>query len=124
MPEIRETTTIWVVDAKPEDYVAMLADPECEGRTFRFFHTAGAAMRAGWDSEPDLWIINTDLPDRGGIEVCEMLRSRSIDVPMYLVRDEYDITAELSARRCGATMFLCKPATAHWLLGDEAVVRK
>jgi len=118
MSNIGEAATIWVVDARPEDYIAMLASPSCEGQTFRFFHTASAALRAAHEVQPDLWLINMDLPDRGGVELCEMLQSRFSDVPMYLVRDEYDVEAELAARRSGATMFLCKPAASQWIAGD------
>ena len=124
MAELREAATIWVVDSRPEDYVSMLADPDCEGQYFRFFHSADAALRAGRDVEPKLWIINMDLPDLDGVELCEMLRSRFSEVPMYLVCDEYDVEAELGARRCGATMFFCKPVSSQWILGRDVVMSK
>ncbi len=124
MSVLPEASTICVVDSQPEDYVSMLADPLLEGLNLRFFRTAGAALRAARRDEPSLWFINMDLPDRSGIELCKMLRSRFDEVPMYLVRNEYDVEAELEARSCGATMFLCKPVASHWLQGTDTTVAK
>lgn len=122
MENTNEARTVWVVDAQPRDYLSMLADPSCEGQNFRFYQTASAALRATRDTDPDLWIINMDLPDLAGLELCEMLRSRSLEVPMYLVRDAYNVEAELDARRCGATMFLCKPVSSQWISGQEVLL--
>ena len=122
MFQLEEASTVFVVDARPEDYVALLADPLCEGLNLRFFRTAGSALRAARNGEPDLWVVNMDLPDRGGTELCDMLRSRLYDGPIYMVSDDYAVEAELDARRCGANMFLCKPVVSEWLGTGSIVV--
>ncbi|REJ68057.1 MAG: response regulator [Planctomycetota bacterium] len=121
---LEEASAVFVVDERPEDFAALLAEPVCEGLRFSFFRTAGAALRAMRKQSPDLCIINMELPDLGGAELCEMLRERLYREPICLVRDDYTVDAELTARRCGATMFVCKPVDSQWLGASAAVVAK
>jgi DNA-binding response OmpR family regulator len=77
--------------------------------------TGRAALRAARELDPDLWIINTELPDMNGTDLYEMLSERLEHVPVVLVANDYCADQELQARRVGAPIFACKPLDPDWL---------
>jgi DNA-binding response OmpR family regulator len=105
------SSTICVVDAAPTDYDGLPS----EDSHLEFVRSGRAALRVDPTVDPDLWIINMDLPDMSGLDLYPMIRSRFPGVPIYLVADEHTVDNEIRARSSGATMFLCKPLQREWL---------
>ena len=110
------SSTICVVDATPDDYDAV-ADtiPSQEGQ-LQFVPSGPAALRIDPALDPDLWIINMDLPDMSGLDLYPMIRSRFPSVPIYLVANQHSTDNEIRARSSGATMYFSKPLQSEWLL--------
>jgi DNA-binding response OmpR family regulator len=89
--------------------------PSEEGQ-MQFVRSARAALRVDPALDPDLWIINMDLPDMSGLDLYPMIRSRFPGVPIYLVANQHTTDNEIRARSSGATMYFSKPLQSEWLL--------
>ena len=110
------SSTICVVDAAPNDYDGMAETMPSQDGQLQFVRSGRAALRVDPAVDPDLWIINMDLPDMSGLDLYPMIRSRFPGVPIYLVADRHSADNEIRARSSGATMFFCKPLQSEWLL--------
>lgn len=108
--------SIFVVDNMPGDYQEIQQSAAADETEVVFQKTAREALRTSVAEQPELWIINTRLPDMAGVDLSEMLKERNPGVPIYLVTDQYSPEEEMSARCCGATMYLSKPLQSQWLL--------
>jgi DNA-binding response OmpR family regulator len=108
------TVTVAVVDSRPDDYAALPQTVRRRDLAWRFLTTGQEALRAARTESADLWVVNTVLPDISGIDICNMLRSRSPPPGFYVVTDAYRPEEERAARICGAALFGCKPARAEW----------
>ncbi|HUS38455.1 MAG TPA: response regulator [Pirellulales bacterium] len=112
-------TTVCVVDPVPEDYAHLTSGKSGGPTRFEFINSGRDALRHNAQSKPDVWIINLRLPDMSGVDLREMLSARTPDVPCYLVGDDYRPEDELDARRCGATMYFCKPVRREWVVNGS-----
>ncbi len=67
---------------------------------------------------PDLILLNHDLPDMTGIEVCEILRKDPMTrtIPVVMTIAQQDTEARISALRAGAEDYLTKPFDEMTLL--------
>ena len=110
------SSTICVVDATPDDYDAVAGTMPSQEGQLQFVRSGRAALRVDPTLDPDLWIINMDLPDMSGLDLYPMIRSRFPGVPIYLVANQHTTDNEIRARSSGATMYFCKPLQSEWLL--------
>lgn len=108
-------SSICVVDARPADYDAIVARAEREDAEVSFASSAREALRLR-PANPEMWVVNCDLPDLSGLELLDMLRSRFPDTPVCMISDEYRPEDEIASRCRGASMYLCKPLVPDWLL--------
>jgi len=108
------TATVAVVDSRPDDYAALPQAVRRRDLTWRFLTTGREALRMARTESADLWVVNTVLSDIPGIDVCNMLRSRSPPPTFCVVTDAYRPEEERAARMCGAALFGCKPVGAEW----------
>jgi DNA-binding response OmpR family regulator len=106
--------TVAVVDSRPHDYAALPRAVRRPGLTWRLLTTGREALRLARTESVDLWVVNTVLADMSGIDVCNMLRSRSPPPTFCVVTDAYRPEEERTARMCGAALFGCKPVRAEW----------
>lgn len=116
------SSTICVVDAAPDDYDGIAHAMPAEEGSLRFARSGRAALRIDPATDPELWIINMDLPDMSGLDLYPMIRSRFPGVPIYLVANQNTMENEIRARSTGATMYFCKPLQSEWLLCRNAHV--
>jgi len=107
--------TVAVVDPRPSDYADLLDCALGAGVRIEFFASGRDAMRFSQTGSADLWVINADLPDMSGVDLCTMLRTHASDPVVYIVTDEYRPEVEKAARACSGSLFVCKPIRAQWL---------
>ncbi len=71
----------------------------------------GAAALQAFDAAPcDLVMLDVDMPDLSGLEVCRRLRERAGDrLPIVMVTGMNDVDSVEQAYRSGATDFIAKP---------------
>ena len=77
-------------------------------------HQRPHALRLAQSQKVDLWVINTVLADMSGVDLCRMLKDRSLPPVIYMVADVYHVEDERAARCCGVSLFGCKPIQASW----------
>ncbi len=113
-------TRVFVVDARPSDYAHIQHDAANEGVELQMFTGGRAALRQDPSRGPDLWVVNTRLPDMAGADLLSMLRWRYPRIPVVLVSDVYSVEDEISARCSGAEMYLSKPLQREWLMASTS----
>ena len=108
------TMKVAVVDPRPADYSALLEATLESGVRLEFLPSGQDALRLARTGGADLWVINADLPDMSGIDLCAMLRSHSSRQVVFVVTDTYRAEVERAARGGGASLFACKPVQTQW----------
>jgi len=77
----------------------------------------GAEALAKTAEQPDLVILDVDLPDMSGIDVCRMLKSRSRSTPVLMLSGVYTSRDDQSSGlESGADGYLTKPITQRELV--------
>jgi DNA-binding response OmpR family regulator len=118
--------TVAVVDQRYEDYAELQNDTREASIRWEFVATGHDALRLARIQPVDLWMINFQLPDMSGLDLCSMLKDQLNSV-IYIVTDHYNEEIEREARIRGAAMFGCKPARVEWiehLLFRENLIRQ
>jgi response regulator RpfG family c-di-GMP phosphodiesterase len=106
--------TIAVVDRRFDDYADLQNDMREDFICWRIVSTGNDALHLSRIQPVDLWMINIQLPDMSGLDLCSMLKSQ-LDSVIYMVTDSYDEKQERDSRIRGAAMFECKPPQAKWI---------
>lgn len=85
---------------------------------------AKGAVRAFEQSQPELVVLDINMPDRSGFEVCEEIRKRATTpILMLSARDQEDDI--VTALDCGADDYLTKPFSPRTLLArTRALLRR
>ena len=68
------------------------------------------ALEAVRELDPDLLLIDINLPEKAGLEVLKHLREEGNDVPVLMLADQTDTPYAKTALQMGATAFLGKEA--------------
>jgi two-component system chemotaxis response regulator CheY len=109
---------IWIVDDDEEMARAislMLKLIDCETKTFLGARPAAQALMAG--KQPDLLILDINMPEVTGIDMLEFLRRRAEwkDLPIIMLSSEAaDVTVD-QALALGADAYAMKPVTIEEL---------
>ena len=114
----KNTAKIFVVDARPRDYADVVGKSVYDSVQFQFFGNGRDALGNISDDEPEMWVVNMNLPDMSGTDLQQMLRSPGSSAPILLVGDHYRVEDEMDARSSGATMYFAKPLQREWLLSS------
>lgn len=109
-----KTLTITVVDQCYDDYADLQNDMRKASIRWNFVSTGHDALHLSRIQPVDLWLINIQLPDMSGLDLCSMLKNQ-LDSVIYMVTDSYDEKIEREARIRGAAMFECKPPHPKWI---------
>jgi two-component system cell cycle response regulator len=77
-----------------------------------------SALAIARRAQPDLILLDVQLPDLSGIEVCRQLRAEreTRDIPVIMVTSAHDRAARRAALRAGADDFLSKPVDEAMLM--------
>lgn len=108
------TATVAVADRQPSDYSALLQWALRAEMRLEFVMCGHDALRLARTDGPDFWVINTELPDMSGLDLCTMLRSQLRRPIVYMVTDRYHADDERAARVRGAAFFGAKPIQGWW----------
>lgn len=77
-----------------------------------------AALRAAHDSQPDLILLDMEMPDMSGLDVCRQLKAdaATADIPVILITAQADRDSKMAGLEAGADDFLTKPVDEMTLL--------
>ncbi len=107
---MNDRCTVLLVDDDPtviQGLGHMLADL---GR-LRFATSGNEALRMARQSPPDLVLLDVEMPDLSGFEVCQRMKSDPLlaDVPVIFITSHDDPEQELTGLTLGAVDFIHKP---------------
>jgi DNA-binding response OmpR family regulator len=89
------------------------------------FNNGAKALAQLDDTAPSLVILDWMLPDLVGPEVCKLIRSRSLDVPILMLTGRASPADVATGLTSGADDYLCKPFSAIELLARvQALLRR
>jgi phosphoserine phosphatase RsbU/P len=82
-----------------------------EGYQLEFVQTGDAAMRAARSLRPDLLLLDVNLPDMDGFDICRRLRAEPevAELPIIMLTALTDRAARLQGIEAGADDFISKP---------------
>jgi putative two-component system response regulator len=109
--------TIMVVDDNREAGTALAALLELSDHKVQLYTTGRMALRAVEQHQPDLIILDVQLPDMDGYAVCDAIRHNSTtwQIPIIMVTVEGQRAARLQGIEAGADDYLQKPVDAQEL---------
>jgi DNA-binding response OmpR family regulator len=101
---------VLVVESGADAAATLTAMLRLNGFDARTVPTGAAALRAVAETNPQVVVIDLDLPDADGCDVIRRVRSR-VDAPAVVVVTGYtDMARKRAATQAGATAYLLKPA--------------
>ena len=85
---------------------------------FRFATTGEAALQQARDWQPDLMVLDAELPGMSGFQVCETMKADPVlrDVPIIFVTSHSDHDFEVKGLALGAVDFIAKPVNEALVL--------
>jgi putative two-component system response regulator len=112
------TPSILVVDDLPENRELLLAHLEDLGYDVREARDGVEALEAVDELEPDLILLDVDMPRLDGISVCERLKRHPVRrlIPIVILTASNDRDTRLRGIAAGADDYLSKPFDANELL--------
>ena len=105
--------TILLVDDDPG--TIQLLGRILDGQAKIFFATNGAdALRLARESQPDLILLDAEMPDISGFEVCRALKTEPnlAEIPVIFVTSHREPALEIAGFEAGAADFISKPVSA------------
>ena len=91
---------------------------QAPGREVVLATSGSRALALSQRSQPDLFILDVNMPDIDGIEVTRRLKSmdRFADTPVVIITGNSERDIILRGRMAGATDFIVKPLTRELFL--------
>ena len=109
--------TILVVDDQPQNARLLEAVLSPHGYPVRHASSGADALELAWDEEPDLVLLDVEMPGMDGYEVCRRLRAdeRTAFLPVVMLTSHRD-EVRADALDAGADDFVTKPFDRQELL--------
>lgn len=110
-PEAQSVATILVVDDEPANRSLLQEVLETDGHAFREAADGVQALREVARARPDAILLDVEMPELDGIQVCRRLKAdpETAPIPIILVTAHSTRDERLSAMSAGANDFLAKP---------------
>jgi two-component system KDP operon response regulator KdpE len=109
------TTSILVIDDEPQLRRAMKATLTSIGYTVMEAKTGEEALETLRQSQPDLILLDLNMPGIGGLETCRAIRERS-DIPIIVLSVRNAEADKVQALDAGADDYVTKPFGIQELL--------
>lgn len=120
---MRPSPTVLIIDAElgARRLVRLLLEAEC----YRVIgaETAKLGLEAAAEQEPDLIILDLDLPDMDGLAVLRRIRQRC-QKPVLILSEHQSSTDKVTALDSGADDYLTKPFDTAELLARLRVIQR
>lgn len=71
-------------------------------------YDGGSGLNMAKSKEPDLIILDLNLPDMDGIKICEIMRKEN-DLPIIMLSVRDEVSDKVLGLQCGADDYLVKP---------------
>jgi diguanylate cyclase (GGDEF)-like protein len=112
----RTTSRILLVDDDP-GAIRMMAGMLADLGDLSFATSGIDSLRLAREWAPDLILLDADMPDASGFQVCEALKADPAlaTVPVIFVTSHVDIAFEVASFESGAADFIAKPVNAAQL---------
>ena len=106
-----EETNILVVDDTPDNLRLLAKMLESQNYTVRKALNGRMALQAAYRDPPDLILLDINMPEMNGYEVCQELRSSAItrDVPIIFISALDQIQDKVKAFESGGKDYITKP---------------
>jgi putative two-component system response regulator len=103
--------TVMVVDDNPANLKLMEGMLRSGGYEVRSFPRGRMALAAASEKPPDLILLDIDMPEMTGYEVCERLKSSALlsEIPVIFLSAMNDAEDKLRGFRAGGVDFVSKP---------------
>lgn len=102
---------ILIVDDDPDIVKTVTANLELDGFDVLSAETGNTGLAQVAAHDPDLVLLDLNLPDIDGIKVCQIMR-RDSDVPVIMLSARDTVADKLLGLECGADDYLVKPFNA------------
>jgi len=111
MTDPRATTSVLIADDDPVALRVLRLLLGNRGYRLEFAETGAAALKAARATKPDLLLLDVNLPDMDGFEVCRTLRAEAgvAELPIIMLTALTDRGARLKGIEAGADDFISKP---------------
>ncbi|HZX31801.1 MAG TPA: response regulator [Rhodocyclaceae bacterium] len=109
--EAPEGRTLLVVDDSPFDREILVSVLEGQGYTVHTAHNADAAWQQAKVIQPDLILLDINMPGMDGYSVCWQLKSSEAtqDIPVIFISAADDGAAKVQAFKSGGVDYITKP---------------
>jgi two-component system sensor histidine kinase/response regulator len=103
--------SIMVVDDQPANLKLLEDMLRGEGYEVRSFPRGRMALAAAANKQPDLILLDINMPEMNGYEVCEQLKSRQAlsRIPVIFMSALNETEDKVKALRCGGVDYVTKP---------------
>ena len=102
-------STIFIIDDDEELCNTLKFHLRDNGHEVNYSTNASRALEALDGLNPDLILLDLNLPDRSGLEVLKSLQESHTNSPVVMITGEQDMNATIEAMRSGAFDYLRKP---------------
>jgi DNA-binding response OmpR family regulator len=85
---------------------------------------AGGLIRSRTEPVPDLIILDWNLPDFSGIDICQRIRAGGVTTPILMLTGHDEITDRVKALDAGVDDYLIKPFSIDELMARLRAMRR
>jgi len=108
---LKSTQTVLVVDDKPENLQLLSGMLRARGHTVRAVVSGKLALAAVRNSPPDLILLDVNMPEMNGYEVCAQLKAEEKlrDIPVIFISALAETMDKVKAFGAGGVDYIIKP---------------
>lgn len=111
MTQIPNSARIMVVDDTPENLRLLVKMLTAENYIVHAFPRGKLALAAALEEPPDLLLLDINMPEMNGYEVCKQFKSidKLADIPIVFLSAMSEMEDKIIAFRCGGVDYITKP---------------
>lgn len=111
MPKKHDVAKIMVVDDLPSNLKLMQKKLQIQGYQVQTFSNAKMALTTAPEWQPDLILLDINMPEMNGFEVCERLKANETlkDIPVIFISGLSETSGKVKAFSMGGVDYVTKP---------------